>query len=53
MFLKCNNLDEQKQRLYDREGNFNSRVTVKVAHIAGNLEDVHEETEKPKQHKSS
>lgn len=53
MFLKLNNLDKQKYSLHDGEGHFNSRVTVKVAHVVGNLEDVHEETEKPKQHKSS
>lgn len=53
MFLKCNNLDRQKHSLHDREGDFNSRITVKVAHIGGNLEDVHEETEKPEQQKST
>lgn len=45
----CDNLDEQKESLYDRKGNFNSRVAVKVAHVVGDLEDVHEQTEKAKQ----
>lgn len=35
-----------------REGDFDGRVTVKVAHVVGDLEDVHEETEKAKQQKS-
>lgn len=52
MFLKCKNLDKQKYSLHDREGNFNSGIAVKVAHIVANLENVHEETENPKQQKS-
>lgn len=52
MGLKCN-LNEQKYSLHNREGDFNSRITVEVAHVAGNLEDVHDETEKPEQQKSS
>lgn len=47
------NLDEHKQRLYDREGHFDRRVTVKVAHVVGDLEDVHEETEEAKQQQTS
>lgn len=43
------NLDKHKQRLHDREGHFDWRVTVKVAHVVGDLEDVHEETEEAKQ----
>lgn len=53
MFLKWNNLDKQKHSLHDREGNFDSRIAVKVSHVVGDLEHVHEETEKPKQQKSS
>lgn len=53
VFLKCNHLDKQKHSLHDREGNFNGRITVKVANIVCNLEDVHEETQKPEQQKSS
>lgn len=52
MGLKCN-LNEQKYSLHNREGDFNSRITVEVAHVGGNLEDVHDETEKPEQQKSS
>ena len=53
MFLKSNNLEKQKYSLHDGESNFNSGVTVKVANIGGNLEDVHEETKQAKQQKSN
>lgn len=51
--LKCINLNDEKRRLCGREGHFNSRITVEVAHVVGNLEHVHEQTEKTEQHKSS
>lgn len=47
------NLDEHKQCLYDREGHFDGRVAVKVAHVVGDLEDVHDETEEAKQQQTS
>lgn len=41
-------LHKYKNQLYHRECNFNSRFTVEVAHIAGNLENVHGNTEESK-----
>lgn len=41
-------LHKYENQLYHRECNFNSRITVEVAHIAGNLENVHGNTEESK-----
>lgn len=47
------NLDEQKHSLHDGQSNFDGRVAVKESHVVGDLEDVHEKAEKPKQQESS
>lgn len=46
-------LHDNKDKLYHREGYFNSWITVKVSHITSNLENVHNDTEDPKKHKST
>lgn len=46
-------LYKYKNQLHHREGHLHSRVTVDVAHIADNLEHVHDNTEESEQHKTS
>lgn len=52
-FLCMFYLHNYEDNLDHRECDFNSGVTVKVSHVAGYLENVHDDTEEPEQHKSS
>ena len=51
--FSCFYLHKYKNKLDNRESNLNSRITVEVANIAGYLENVHENPEESKYHKSS
>lgn len=46
-------LHDNENQLHHRKGNFYGGIAVDVANVAGDFEDIHDDTEEPEEHQAS